>query len=257
MSLMPPALDEAITRTGLFGIVLRRRQATPRRAASARAQGQRRMMLPPVVLFSCVAGNNAAARGAASQLRTPASSWPGLSRPSTPLLLRNEARRGCPAQGGHDGMGDAGTQMTGTQNESRKRRHRHHARRREDLALRLSPRRARPVPDAVRGVALPVRDGRGAGLSAVSVARDRPGRMVHRAGLRLCARRRARRRPVRGRVQLHGAGRAAGLSRADRLDRQAAVVQRPDRRHRAIVLRDGAVADGDLRAAGARLHRAV
>ena len=47
------------------------------------------------------------------------------------------------------------------------------------------------------------------------------------------------------------------LSRADRLDHQAAVVQRPRRRHRPIVLRDGAVADGDLQPAGARLHRAL
>ena len=70
-----------------------------------------------------------------------------------------------------------------TRNEGRKRRHRHHARRRQDIALRVSSRRARPVPDAVRRLALPIRDGRGAGLSAVSVARDRPGRMVRPAGL--------------------------------------------------------------------------
>ena len=36
------------------------------------------------------------------------------------------------------------------------------------------------VPGAVRGLALPVRDRQRAGLSAVSVARDRPGRMVRR-----------------------------------------------------------------------------
>ena len=131
-------------------------------------------------------------------------------------------------------------------NEGREGHHRHHARRRENLALRVSPRRAGPVPDLVRGFALPVRDGRGAGLSAVSVARNRPGRMVHRPGLHLCACRRARRRPVRRRIRVHGAQRAAGLSRADRLDRQAAVVQWPDRRHRPVVLRDGAaMADGE------------
>ena len=112
-------------------------------------------------------------------------------------------------------------------------------------------------PGAVRGLALPVRDGRGAGLSAVPVARDRPGRMVCRPGLRLCPRRRARLRPFRRRIRVHGAQRAAGLSRADRLDHQAGLEQRPRRRHRPVVLRDGAMADGDLQPAGARLHRAL
>ena len=37
----------------------------------------------------------------------------------------------------------------------------------------------------------------------------------------------------------------------------AAVVQRPGRRHRPVLLRHGAVADGDLQPAGPRLHRAV
>ena len=71
-------------------------------------------------------------------------------------------------------------------------------------------------------VALPVRVRRGAGLSAVPVARDRTGRMVRRAGLRLRTRRRARLRPVRRRIQLHGLRRATGLCRADCLDHQAA-----------------------------------
>ena len=79
---------------------------------------------------------------------------------------------GCRADGGR---------RAGIQDEGRKRHHRHHARRREDFALRVSARRAGPVPDAVCGLALSVRDGRGAGLSAVSVARDRPGRMVRRS----------------------------------------------------------------------------
>ncbi len=51
--------------------------------------------------------------------------------------------------------------------------------------------------------------------------------------------------------------RAAGLCRADRLDRPAAVVQRPRRRHRAVLLRDGAMADGDVESARPRLHRAL
>ena len=37
----------------------------------------------------------------------------------------------------------------------------------------------------------------------------------------------------------------------------AAVVQRPGRRHRPVLLRDGAMADGDLQPAGPRLHRAL
>ena len=38
---------------------------------------------------------------------------------------------------------------------------------------------------------------------------------------------------------------------------QAAMVQRPRRRHRPVLLRDGAVADGDLQPARVGLHRAV
>ena len=60
-----------------------------------------------------------------------------------------------------------------------------------------------------------------------------------------------------GEFELHGAERAAGLCRADRLDRQAGLVQRPGRRHRPVVLRHGAMADGDAQPARPRLHRAL
>ena len=51
--------------------------------------------------------------------------------------------------------------------------------------------------------------------------------------------------------------RAAGLCRADRLDHPADLVQRQGRRHRTVLLRDGAVADGDAQPAWSRLHRAL
>ena len=141
--------------------------------------------------------------------------------------------------------------------ESRKGRHRHHARRGAHLAVRLPAGCRGTLPGAVCRLAIPIRDGRRAGLSAVSLARDRPDRVVCRAGLRLCPRRRARRGPLRGRVRVHGTERAAGLCRADRLDHRAGLEQRPRRRHRPVVLRDGAMADGDHEPAGAGLHRAL
>ena len=53
------------------------------------------------------------------------------------------------------------------------------------------------------------------------------------------------------------ADRAGGLRRADRLDRTATLVQRPRRRHRPVLLRHGAMADGDTQPARPRLHRAL
>ena len=59
-------------------------------------------------------------------------------------------------------------------------------------------------------------------------------------------------------ADVRGAGRSEGefefmgpneqqdYRRADRLDHQAGLEQRPRRRHRPVVLRDGAMADGDL-----------
>ena len=49
----------------------------------------------------------------------------------------------------------------------------------------------------------------------------------------------------------------AGLCRADRLDRATTLVQRPRRRHRPVLLRHGAMADGDAQSARPRLHRAL
>ena len=60
-----------------------------------------------------------------------------------------------------------------------------------------------------------------------------------------------------GEFEFMGRQRAAGLSRTDCLDRAAGMVQRPGRRHRPVLLRHGAVADGDLQPAGPRLYRAV
>ena len=81
--------------------------------------------------------------------------------------------------------------------------------------------------------------------------------MVRGARLRLCACGRARLGPLRRRIRIHGCHRAGGLRRADRLDRTATLVQRPRRRHRPVLLRHGAMADGDAQPARPRLHRAL
>ena len=68
---------------------------------------------------------------------------------------------------------------------------------------------------------------------------------------------------VRGAGQSEGEFEFMGLNeQQDYLELIAWIVKQPwcngrDRRHRPVVLRDGAMADGDLRPAGARLHRAV
>ena len=81
--------------------------------------------------------------------------------------------------------------------------------------------------------------------------------MVCGTRLRLCACGRARLGALRRRIRIHGCRRAGGLCRADRLDRATTLVQRPRRRHRPVLLRHGAMADGDARPARPRLHRAL
>src|ERR1700733_4925140 len=66
----------------------------------------------------------------------------------------------------------------GLYDEGRTRNHGADARRHPHFALRLSPGCPRPLSGAVRGLAISIRNGRRAGLSAVLVARDRAGRMV-------------------------------------------------------------------------------
>src|ERR1700683_5253868 len=61
--------------------------------------------------------------------------------------------------------------------EDRKGRHGDDARRRSSFAMRLPAGCRWPLSGAVCDVALPIRNGRGAGLSAVPLARDRSGRM--------------------------------------------------------------------------------
>ena len=168
---------------------------------------------------------------------------------------QNAAENGTRQAHGHRASETAAGSAAG--DEGRAGRQSRDARRGANLRLRLSARGRTAGAGAVRGLALPARVRQRPRLSLVSLARDRAGRMVCEPGLRLCARRRARLRPVRRRIRVHGSHRAGGLRRADRLDRKPALVQRPGRRHRAILLRHGAMADGDDEPARPRLHRAL
>ena len=104
------------------------------------------------------------------------------------------------------------------------------------------------VPGAVRGLALPVRDGRRCRpIRCFCGARPARSNGTSSRATPMCTPTCAAPATPRASSSFMGAERAAGLCRADRLDHQAGLEQRPRRRHRPVVLRDGAVADGDLR----------
>ena len=62
---------------------------------------------------------------------------------------------------------------------------------------------------------------------------------------------------LRGRVRLHGCDEQQDYVELIAWIVTPELVQRPGRRHRPVLLRDGAMADGDLEPARPRLHRAV